>query len=402
MQRLSWTIAFALVACSQGEDPPSGPAQKQPQKDPAGAARLLAQAQQLRDGLRFNQALARVDGSLALDPRNADARRLKAEILLNLDRLDEASALLEPLREEQPMQPIILGLLGLVRREQGRTAEAVTLFDAMPEAYRPKREYVDVLKKLKRFEDAAIWSARILIADPWHDTAYYQLAMIDVGRDRDEQAKAWGDRHRSFEIIRARVNSLTNSEVRGPSPIARTKLAIALSERGLWIEAMGLLQQSVQVDGKQAGAFRLMGRLMRDLGQPVQAAQFFGRCAALLPKDADGVSEVAAEVAAQLAAAKAAGANRPIIDVAREHAAAGRADKARAAALFAAKQDPADPKLMAFVGELFDRDDEAFVRLWAWRHVRRLVKSDDKTASLITAECVRLGMPRAASVAGVK
>ncbi|MCA8955739.1 MAG: tetratricopeptide repeat protein [Planctomycetes bacterium] len=392
-----WVWALPLCACGPNAPTPPGPpisgaAQQVTQPlDPQAAARAFAKAQRLRQERNYTAALGAVEEGLLDAPKDPAARRLRAELLLNLDRPDEAAAMLESLRTESPNDPVATGLLALTRREQGRTADALALFDSIPERMRPIREYADLLTRAGRHEEASAWVARLLVRDPWHDTAYYQLACVDQRRGREAQAAVWGERHRAFELVRSHDNSMRHATATGAAPRARTTLARSLAERGMWYEAMALLSAALREDPRLQEAARMFAELLGNLGQGTKRAQALRRCVELAPDDA--------ALAAELTSAQSAK-DRPILEVAREHAAAGRRDQARAASLFAAKRNMNDTAALLLVGELCNRPGDAFVRLWAWRQLRKLDPANASVEQRVRAECERLGIPVASVDAG--
>ena len=80
------------------------------------------------------------------------------------------------------------------------------------------------------------------------------------------------------------------------------------------------------------------------------------------------------------------------LDAARRFVALGEHDQARAAALFAAQSRPKDLSALRLVAQLFNRPQDAFVRLWAWQRAVALAPEDAALRSSRQAELTKLGM----------
>ena len=92
------------------------------------------------------------------NPDQSSARIIFGRILMSLDRIDEAFAVLEPLQVEQSVWPIFQSALGLIYLRRGLLPEAEDAFRRAIERDDDSVEAHDglgiVLRKLGRYEDA--------------------------------------------------------------------------------------------------------------------------------------------------------------------------------------------------------------------------------------------------------
>ncbi|MBI5852615.1 MAG: tetratricopeptide repeat protein [Planctomycetes bacterium] len=360
-------------------------------------AERLAEAKAQLETRHYEPALAAFDAVLAIDPGHVDARGLKAEILLNTARLDEAAEILVDLREELGSHTGVTWLLAMVRKDQGRFAEALELFDALPEARRPRAAVAEALSGLGRHDDAADQVAASLVDDPWNSADYYVLSTIETRRGREREARLWGEHHRGQEAERVAERKARGFEYAGQAVAAKLARAEAQSLRGSWSEAVKNLQEILQADPRAASAYSTLGRIQSDLGQAAAAVGALEQAVALQP--ADGIlRQLLAQERAL--AQNPATARRTPLEMARYHAAVGDLEKARAVAIYAVRLNPGDLATLRFVETVFDREPDAFVRLWAWRQALGIAPRDAGLRSAWEKLTAKLGLRLTAPSAG--
>ncbi|MCA8956854.1 MAG: hypothetical protein KDC87_12325 [Planctomycetes bacterium] len=364
-------LAGLLVGCGQSESPFQSVGNE-----------TLAKARQLRERFDYEGALIEVDRFLRANPGHRGAQVLKAEVLLNLDRLDDADRLLGTMQIASAGDPVARALLGLVRKQQGRTKEALELLRSVPAKHVPRLQFAELLVDAGDWKTAAAEVSALLVDDPWHPSAYFMMSKIDGHRGRETHAEAWAALHRAHRLIRQRETLLRNRSASGDVANAQRRLAEALHESGAWYEALALLQQSARSDGTRPETFRLMAKILTELGQHAAARPCYARLAKLSPQDAEAAAHLAQELP-----------SRPALEVAREHAKAGRTAQARATALFAAKQNMRDPDALRLVVELHSEPGDGFVRLWALRQAVRTAPRDPELPRLAAQTAAALAVP---------
>lgn len=360
-------------------------------------AEHLAKAKAQLESRHYEPALAAFDEVLAIDPGHVDARGLKAEILLNTARLDEAAEILVGLREELGSHAGATWLLAMVRKDQGRFAEALELFDALPEARRPKTAMAEALSGSGRYDDAADQVAASLVDDPWNSADYYALSTIESRRGRDHEARVWGDHYRSQEAERVAERKARGFEYAGQAMAAKLARAEGQFERGLWSEAVKNLQEVLQADPRAASAYSILGRIQSDLGQSAAAVGALEQAVALQPGNGILRQLLAQEKAL---AQNSVTAKRAPLEMARYHATVGELEKARTVAIYAVRQNPRDLATLRFVETVFDRERDAFVRLWAWRQALVIAPSDAALRTAWEKLTTKLGLRLTAPSAG--
>ncbi len=116
-----------------------------------------------------------------------------------------------------------------------------------------------------------------------HPTALYNLALVDLHQQREEQAEAGFQKLLSLgENIDSRIRSL-----------ALTNLGYLYERRRQYQEAETFLEQAVALDPTKSQAWSILGASRRQLGKTTAAAEAFRRAYELAPEDSLAMSNLA-------------------------------------------------------------------------------------------------------------
>ena len=435
-------LGSALPACRESElvrpSAASRPA------DPAAAAALLVTARELLTRHRIRPAHDRVRAALVADPTHKDARLLDAHLLSRLARADEAAVVLASLAEDYRDDAEIMRRLAGVRCDQGRYAEAVTLYEALPDDQRAPQpagllRYAEALLHAARYTDAADVVAGLLVADPWHDDAYLLLAQVQARAGQSEWADVWLARYQAGATLRKTEQQILRLEFDGkPAPALRLRGEVAL-QRGRLYEAMSRFNAAIQIDLGYGPAYLALGRLSARLERPGDAVKKLSQLPphATLFATLGDIHAAAEQYDDAIAAYEKARAERPddprwaeAIRAMRDQAATGppsdplatgrrrlrrqmagksvsdttdgltrlarlyaqhdQMDTARRLVLFVARIGRRDPAATQRIALYFNRPEDAFVRLWAHHVTAVLAPEHDPTHVALIEQYVRL------------
>ncbi len=349
----------------------------------------LARARDHLSRRQYAPALEAFDEVLAIDPSHVDARRLKAEIFYNTARLAEAEKLLVGLREEAVANLDVLWGLAMIYKDRMRFAEALTLFESLPLKERPLVPMAQTLTGVGRHDDAANWLGQHLAANPFDSKSYYLLSKIEFRRGRESQGQFWGDFYRGDDKNRADDGAARGMEFHGKPLEGMLFRARSLCQRGRWFDGMQEATRALRSNQNVPLAYFLIGQVMAFTGNSTDAVKALTSALAI---DAGNptATKLLADEKKKLAAS--GGKLHTPLDAARRFVALGEHDQARAAALFAAQSRPKDLSALRLVAQLFNRPQDAFVRLWAWQRAVALAPEDAALRSSRQAELTKLGM----------
>ena len=122
---LLWLTLSALPTMAFGQMIPVTPPVATP----------LTEAGQLERQGRYAEALARVDTAIAAEPGEARPRFLKGVILMDMNRLDDAIAVFQKLREDFPELPEPYNNLGVLYLRQGKFQQAKDALEIAVQAH---------------------------------------------------------------------------------------------------------------------------------------------------------------------------------------------------------------------------------------------------------------------------
>lgn len=145
-----------------------------------------------RTGSSMLEAKARVDRVLNALPQDADARKLRAEVLLAMDRPADAFVDAQVAVDLQPHDPEALILLCEAARRTDRLDIAAAALDqAADQVSDDATMHVRLswnAAALGSFDKAEAFARIALAADPNHPACYYQLARAFIQQDDLEEA----------------------------------------------------------------------------------------------------------------------------------------------------------------------------------------------------------------------
>ena len=120
-----WLLAAALTPALAQQAPPPPPtsATLQPQRTPGLTPALAEAARMVREG-EYVSALEKIDGVLATDPKNPQARFLKGVLQSDQNETDAAVATFQQLTEDYPELPEPYNNLAVIWASQGEYEKA--------------------------------------------------------------------------------------------------------------------------------------------------------------------------------------------------------------------------------------------------------------------------------------
>jgi len=333
--------------------------------DRAAADRHGQSAGVLLERQQYELAMLEIRAALAIDPRHQRARSLKARILLDTARLEEAEEVLAGLRDDYPGKHEFRSELAHVLKAQGRHRDALTMFASLPFSRTEILPTAECMLVLGQFRAAASLTAKLLASNPWQQNAYLLLAKIEAQRgERKTWAKIWGNSYRRMQQARETNTLGIDLESQGRAAEAALQFGRSLYRSGRLFEATLRINKALELDPNLAPAYLTLGRIMMDTGRSKNAVAAIGRALSLQPGKQNWQKRLA-EARAMASADKDQ--KKTVFELAQQHAADGQHDKARVCALFAAQRSPGNVEARRLVGEYFNRPEDAFVRLWAWR-----------------------------------
>jgi predicted O-linked N-acetylglucosamine transferase (SPINDLY family) len=202
-------------------------------------------ARQLLAVLRFQEghdqdALNQIEAALAIQPNAAEALATRGNILIRLQRLDEALASLDQAITHKPDYAEALYNRGNCRQYLGRHEDAVADYSralALNPGYEPAlTNRGNVLSKLRRFSEGL--------------TDYEAALRLSPG-----------------------------------DPLALYHRANALKDLQRFDEALGDYDRALALDPDLAAAWNNRGMVLRELGRPAEALASFDRALTLKPQD---------------------------------------------------------------------------------------------------------------------
>lgn len=121
----AWLLAAALTPAFAQQAPPPPPtsATLQPQRTPGLSPELAEASGMIREG-QYVSALAKIDGVLATDAKNPQARFLKGVVQSDQNEADAAIATFQQLTEDYPELPEPYNNLAVIWASQGEYEKA--------------------------------------------------------------------------------------------------------------------------------------------------------------------------------------------------------------------------------------------------------------------------------------
>ncbi|HTK33693.1 MAG TPA: tetratricopeptide repeat protein [Caulobacteraceae bacterium] len=255
---------------------------------------------------RLPEALAAVEASLRLAPREVESLILQGVLLQSLDRAEDALSSFSKAARVTPNSPDVWYNQGVALEALGRLKEALTAFDRSlglqpsPLAWHNRGA---VLRRLGRPAEALESIERALaaakdLAPSWFNKALilWELARNDealAAFDRlltlqPEYPEAWSQRSALLYTMEQWEPAAASAEravrLQPGHAAGWTNLGYALVKLDRPAEALTALDRSLAIRPEQESVWRLRGGVLADFGRHPEALQSFERAAALDPR----------------------------------------------------------------------------------------------------------------------
>ena len=241
-------------------------------------------------------ALAEYDGALALDPKSKVALVGKAEVLLRLDRPEEASRYLNYAARHHPDDPAVWYFLGTTAVAAGQGELAVTAFTnhqrltgASAESFLnlAVASYFNLdLDRAKNFVELA------LLEDPQHDAAQsWQQRLEDITDEHSLLVDVGCTRCREGRFEQGLVFFQQALELKDSFP-AHLYAGRALLSLDRYAEGISHLQAALEMEPDDIEAMTDLATACLLEGQETQAEQLYDR---ILELDADNIDALLAK-----------------------------------------------------------------------------------------------------------
>jgi predicted O-linked N-acetylglucosamine transferase (SPINDLY family) len=247
--------------------------------------------------------------ALQHDPRSAEALHLLGVISGQLNRVDEAAALLAQSVELEPDNPFSRCDFGTLLRLQGRPAEALEQFERaialQPQNAAALNDRGLALHALQRFAEAADSYGEAVALAPDFAEAHYNrgLALGELGRRQEalqcfDRVIALDPRHAEAHLLRGNLLVETGNPDAALKAFDRAiavkpEFAEAHNNRGNILHAMRRPQdalasydQAIKLRPDFDEALNNRGAALRDLGRLAEALQSIDRALAVRPDNA--------------------------------------------------------------------------------------------------------------------
>lgn len=246
-----------------------------------------------REG-RFEKAVELL-GALLDRPEVRDAARvLSARALRELERYDDAAAMLLPLQGDEESTL----LLGLVLSDAGKAKEALPAFRELAESHPSEPDYAyfegRAHQELGDAESAREAYERALLAPSGHDNAFAALVELDLlakqsgaAKSRVEEALAGAPQDARLLLLLGRVEESAGRvaeaeqayrkavQLDSSSASARRQLGLLLAKRGLHEDARAHIDRSLVGDPENLGTLMIAGMLSERLGEARAAMRYY-------------------------------------------------------------------------------------------------------------------------------
>jgi tetratricopeptide (TPR) repeat protein len=227
----------------------------------------------------FEKALKNFDAAVAADPKYGLARLNRAIALLNLQRVDEAKALLDSVVQENPKNPTALYNLGLMYKNSGDVEKAVDAFQHVTEIDANDADTWYFLGsahlQARQFPEAIASFEHAIKLNPTHASAWFGLS-------RAYQQS--GDTAKAREHL-VRFQQITSTKV-------GTAMSLAYGEQGKYsrvVESAAVAEHvAPAIPVRFVVATEQSGLVGHPSGDSSDIASFLGPGACFLDYDGDG------------------------------------------------------------------------------------------------------------------
>ena len=273
----------------------------------ANASKVLQQAHHLYQQGKLDQAELHYSAILKAQPKHFEAKHMLGILRFQQGRNAEAVELIDEALMVQPDDASALSNLGIVLRKLGRIEEAVMSFDRAlsisPDFAEALFNRGNALRDLKRLEDALASYDKALNLKPDYAEAHNNrgLVLVDLKRPEDALAsydKALSLKPKSAEALNNRGNALLDLKLPEKALASYNKaLSLcpsyveALIGRGIALralrrseDALASYDMALSLEAGSADALNNRGNALRDLMRPEDALANYGKALKIEPK----------------------------------------------------------------------------------------------------------------------
>jgi tetratricopeptide (TPR) repeat protein len=282
----------------------------------AGAIRLLPRCPRLyvehawvsSDQDREDEAVTRVDGALAIDPRHSWALRSRMNFLQWARRFEEAEQAAAEAIERRPDDPDIHTAAAWVASDQDHYDEATARVDRAlaidPRHSWALRSRISILQAARRFEEAEQAAAEAIERRPDDPDIHTAAAWFSSDRDREDEAvtrmdralaidprHSWALRNRIYILRAARRFEEAEQaaaeaiERRPDDPEIHTAAAWVASDQDHYDEAAARVDRALAIDPRHSWALRSRISILQAARRFEEAEQAAAEAIELSPKD---------------------------------------------------------------------------------------------------------------------
>jgi tetratricopeptide (TPR) repeat protein len=282
----------------------------------AGAIRLLPRCPRLyvehawvsSDQDREDEAVTRVDGALAIDPRHSWALRSRMNFLQWARRFEEAEQAAAEAIERRPDDPDIHTAAAWVASDQDHYDEATARVDRAlaidPRHSWALRSRISILQAAPRFEEAEQAAAEAIERRPDDPDIHTAAAWFSSDRDREDEAvtrmdralaidprHSWALRNRIYILRAARRFEEAEQaaaeaiERRPDDPEIHTAAAWVASDQDHYDEAAARVDRALAIDPRHSWALRSRISILQAARRFEEAEQAAAEAIELSPKD---------------------------------------------------------------------------------------------------------------------
>jgi tetratricopeptide (TPR) repeat protein len=256
----------------------------------------------------YDEAAARVDRALAIDPRHSWALRSRVDFLRWARRFSEAEEAAAEAIERRPDDPDIHTTAAWFSSDQDREDEAVTRIDRAlaidPRHSWALRSRMNFLQRARRFEEAEQAAAEAIERRPDDPDIHTTAAWFSSDQDREDEAvtrmdralaidprHSWALRNRIYILRAARRFEEAEQaaaeaiERRPDDPEIHTAAAWVASDQDHYDEAAARVDRALAIDPRHSWALRSRISILQAARRFEEAEQAAAEAIELSPKD---------------------------------------------------------------------------------------------------------------------
>jgi predicted Zn-dependent protease len=220
---------------------------------------------------RTHEALADYGRAVELDSGDDESRLRVAELLLALQRFEDAARHFEALQERQPDSPEVLYGLARVRAEKGKSKEAITLLERLLEFH---KDHAGALAERGRLAleandpaEAERWLRRAVHSAPFERDILHTFHQCLVRNGHADEAEKYQSRLSDIDADRKRLNQLKRDIAASPQEASlRCEMGRILLHNGQTKEGVRWLQSALRIDPRHRPSREALDELDREAG----------------------------------------------------------------------------------------------------------------------------------------